>query len=206
MTDYRINHSKAAFVPYNSATDIDARRPAVDASLLIWIQEHLRFDALTPVVAFISMLGDSGLIWVVLALLFLFFAQLRRAGLMALVSLAGSVLVVNVVLKHLVGRPRPYEVLPEIVRLIPPPSGSSFPSGHAASAFAAAVIMYLYLPKKFGIPALLLATAIALSRLYLGVHYPSDVLAGAVIGSAIAGAVYVVDKKFIEPRMKTKEV
>ncbi|MCL2526613.1 MAG: phosphatase PAP2 family protein, partial [Coriobacteriia bacterium] len=73
----------------------------MDANLLIWIQEHLRFDALTPVVAFISMLGDSGLIWIVIALLFLFFAQLRRAGLMTLVSLAGSVLVVNVVLKHL---------------------------------------------------------------------------------------------------------
>ena len=95
-------------------------------------------------------------------------------------------------LKDLIGRTRPYEVFDGVQRLIGKQHDASFPSGHSASSFAAAMCIYLNGPKKYGIPALLLALLIALSRLYVGVHYPGDVIAGAIIGSLMAWLVYKV--------------
>ena len=82
-----------------------------------------------------------------------------------------------------------------LTRLIEKQSDYSFPSGHTAASFAAAVILFLQLPKKYGIPALILAVLISFSRLYLGVHYPTDVLAGAVSGTLIALAVHWIFEK-----------
>lgn len=109
---------------------------------------------------------------------------------MCAASLVGSVVVNNLFLKNVVARTRPYEVVEGLTRLIEKQSDYSFPSGHTAASFAAAVILFLQLPKKYGIPALILAVLISFSRLYLGVHYPTDVLAGAVSGTLIALAVH----------------
>ena len=98
-------------------------------------------------------------------------------------------------LKNVVARTRPYEVVEGLTRLIEKQSDYSFPSGHTAASFAAAVILFLQLPKKYGIPALILAVLISFSRLYLGVHYATDVLAGAVSGTLIALAVHWIFEK-----------
>ena len=107
-------------------------------------------------------------------------------------SLLGSLLVNNMILKNLVARTRPYEAVDGLQRLIEAQRDLSFPSGHTGSSFAAAVIIYLTCPKKIGIPAMILAVLIALSRLYVGVHYPTDVLAAVVTGTGIAILTYFI--------------
>ncbi|MDD3063847.1 MAG: phosphatase PAP2 family protein, partial [Massilibacteroides sp.] len=101
-------------------------------------------------------------------------------------ALMGSFIIDNIILKNLVARTRPYEVVQGLQLLIGKQNDFSFPSGHTGSSFASAVILYKELPKKYGIPLIGLATLIGFSRLYLAVHYPSDVLGGAIIGTLIA--------------------
>lgn len=159
-----------------------------EGAVLLWIQENLRFDLLTPLVRFITFLGNGGWFWIVLALLLCGFRRTRRAGLAAGAALLLSLLVNNLLLKNLVARVRPYEVIQGLRILIPPPQDFSFPSGHAGASFAAAAAMYPYLRHPYGRGLLILAGLIALSRLYLGVHYPTDVLAGALIGTLLGVA------------------
>lgn len=121
---------------------------------------------------------------------------------MCFLALAGSLVINNLILKNLVARPRPYEMVAGLMPLIPRPADYSFPSGHTGSSFAAAVVLYGQLPKKWGIAALVLAVLISISRLYLGVHYPSDVLAGALIGSMIGLAVQRLAKTKTKVREK----
>lgn len=100
----------------------------------------------------------------------------------SLMALVVSLLINNVLLKNLVGRVRPYDLLEGLTPLIGRQWDPSFPSGHTGSSFAAAWVLYRELPKRFGVPALILAGLIGLSRLYVGVHYPTDVLFGVISG------------------------
>lgn len=154
----------------------------MDANFLLWIQENLRQDFLTPFWTGITSLGDGGWFWLALSLLLTAFPQTRKVGLLALCSMALCALVTNVCLKNLVARPRPYTQIPGLTPLIPPQKDWSFPSGHTTASFACAGIYWRMLPKKYGIAALVLAFLITFSRLYVGVHYPTDVLAGLIIG------------------------
>ena len=120
----------------------------------------------------------------------LFFKEYRKTGLMVGTSLLGSLIFNNMLIKNIVARTRPYKMITELSILVPEPGEYSFPSGHTSSSFAAGMILYLMLPKKYGVPALILAILISLSRLYVGVHYPTDVLGGMIMGSIIAFAVY----------------
>ncbi|MBF1360714.1 MAG: phosphatase PAP2 family protein [Mogibacterium diversum] len=163
-----------------------------DGSLLIKFQHLAVHDSLTPVVKVFTHLGDAGIMWIAIAVLLLLFKRTRKYGLLMFASLILTYLVNNLLLKDLIGRTRPYEVFNGVQRLIGKQHDASFPSGHSASSFAAAMCIYLNGPKKYGIPALLLALLIALSRLYVGVHYPGDVIAGAIIGSLMAWLVYKV--------------
>ena len=143
-----------------------------DGNLLMEIQHFVIHEGLTPLVKFITHLGDAGSIWIALILLMLCFKKTRRVGVIAATALILSFVVNNLMLKNLVGRIRP--------------SDWSFPSGHLAASFVTAVVMFRELPRKYGVPALTLAFLIALSRLYVGVHYPLDVLCGALSGTIIA--------------------
>lgn len=157
----------------------------MDRNILLWIQDMLRSAILTPIFIFITHLGDAGVLWILISLGLLIPKRTRKAGVLSLVALLGSLLINNMILKNLIARTRPYEVIPGLQLLIEKQHDFSFPSGHAGSSFAAAVVFYRKLPGKFGIPALVLASLIAVSRLYVGVHYPSDVLCGMLIGIAI---------------------
>lgn len=154
----------------------------IDGGILIWIQEHLRTLFLTPFFVFITTLGDKGLIWILLSLGLLLSKKTRKIGIISLLALICSLLLNNLFLKNLVGRERPFNSLEAILPLIGKPTDLSFPSGHTASSFASAWVFLRHLPKKYGIPAIILASLIAFSRLYLGVHYPSDVLVGIISG------------------------
>lgn len=157
-----------------------------DANVLLWIQDNLRNPVLTAFFKTITHLGDKGLIWILLTAFLLLFQKTKRIGILSGMALLGSLLINNVILKQLIARIRPYDVIPGLQLLIERQTDFSFPSGHAGSSFAAAVILYKELPKKYGIPALILAVLIAFSRLYVGVHYPTDIIGGAVTGILIA--------------------
>ena len=157
-----------------------------DGNLLIRIQELMIHKGLTPVATFITTLGDKGLIWIAIILLLIIFKRTRKAAFVVAIVLALEYILNDLVLKTLIERVRPYETFPAVQLLIDRQKDFSFPSGHAASSFAVAVAMFRLMPKRIGIAALVLAAAIAVSRLYVGVHYPLDVLGGAALGTLIA--------------------
>jgi len=166
----------------------------VEGQILLWIQENLRCDVLTVFFRFITSLGNNGIIWIILTIVLLVVKKYRKVGVMSAAALICSLIINNLLLKNVVARIRPYEVVEGLQRLLPAQSDYSFPSGHTGSSFAAAVIFFMYLPKRYGIPAMVLAVLIAFSRPYLGVHYVSDVLGGAFIGTVIAFCIRRVDE------------
>lgn len=137
----------------------------------------------------ITFLGDKGWFWLLLAFVFLCIKKTRPLGLAMAVSIAAGALVGNLMLKPLVARQRPCWLDQSVALLIANPRDFSFPSGHTMVSFEGAVSIFLY-RRKWGWWALALAVLIACSRLYLFVHFPTDVLAGAVLGTAIALAVH----------------
>ena len=157
----------------------------LDGQVLLFIQDHLRFAEITPAVVFLTKLGNGGFIWIVLSILLLFPKKTRRAGVLSLLALLASLCVTNFFLKNYVARIRPYEVIPGLNCLVEKATDWSFPSGHASAAFASAVVIYKSRPKRLGVPCLILAFVISLSRLYVGIHYPSDVICGMIIGTLI---------------------
>lgn len=169
----------------------------LDGNILLWIQEYIRNDFLTPIFKFITSLGDEGYVWIAIAIVLLFVKNYRKVGLMVGASLLGSLVFNNMLIKNIVARPRPYRMIETLTILIPEPGEYSFPSGHTSSSFAAGVVLYLMLPKKYGIPAMVLAFFIGISRLYVGVHYPTDVLGGMVMGTLIATAVVKATEKLL---------
>ena len=153
-----------------------------DSSILLWLQNSLRSGALNTPLVFITHLGDVGIFWIVLTILLMIFRKTRRVGVTSAISMIIGLLVVNVALKNWVARIRPYEVIEGLRLMIEKQHDFSFPSGHSTNSFACAWVIFRMAKKRYGVPALLLAVLIALSRLYVGVHYPTDVLAGALIG------------------------
>lgn len=153
----------------------------IDLGILNLIQTCLRCDVLDLVMPVVTRLGDGGILWICSSLFLLVFPKTRRAGAAMAVSLGLEVLCCNVLLKPLVARPRPCDVNLTMQLLIPRPDGFSFPSGHTGASFAAASSLF-FGKNRFRIPALVMAALIGFSRLYLYVHYPTDVFAGALVG------------------------
>lgn len=176
-----------------------------ELKILDFIQEHLRCTVLDKVLPIITKLGDAGIFWIVVAIVLLFFKKTRKTGIMIGVALLSGLIIGNLTLKPLVARIRPYDMPGvEIDLLIERLSDKSFPSGHTLASFEAATVLLIN-DKRFGIPAIVLASVIAFSRLYLYVHYPTDVLGGIVLGVLIAFAscfiVNKVQKLYSEKRL-----
>lgn len=157
---------------------------ALDGNILLWIQDHIRAEWLTPIVTTVTKLGGLGFIWIVLCLFLLCFKKTRQAGVAGLLALVFSLVINNAILKKLVARTRPYEVIEGLQLLTKKATDFSFPSGHSASAFAAATaICRTQRGSKWRWIVLAGAVCMALSRLYIGIHYPSDVICGALSGT-----------------------
>ncbi len=154
----------------------------IDQNILLWIQDHLRKPKLDRFMKSVTSLGNFGAVWLVVTALLLSRKKTRGAGAMSGIALTGSVLVNNLCLKNLVDRIRPYEKLEDLKILIRPSFDASFPSGHTGSSVAVAWVMAHELSKAWGRMAETLAFLIAFSRLYVGIHYPSDVLGGVATG------------------------
>ncbi len=167
----------------------------IDFSLLNWIYNNMRNDFLDVVMPLITMIGDHGLFFIILSILLILTKKYRQVGItMALAILLGFI-VGNLILKPFVGRIRPYDVIPNINMLVDALNNYSFPSGHTLSSFAVATVIFLF-NKKIGIFAIILATLIGFSRLYLYVHFPTDVLCGALLGILLGNLSYwIITKK-----------
>lgn len=155
----------------------------LDGGILLWIQAHLRAPVLDCAVSFYTCLGNGGLLFLAAAAVMLCFRKTRKAGAAALFAIAVGFVCTNLILKHLVSRPRPWLEVAGLTALVTEKDPNSFPSGHTTAAFAFAGALWRAAPDRWmKWTALACALLMGLSRLYVGVHYPSDVLTGALIG------------------------
>lgn len=164
---------------------------ALDGNILLFIQDHIRTGILDPVMIAVTKLGDyGGLFWILMALTMIAIKRTRPVGIRAAIGMVIMGIVNNVFIKILVDRTRPYEVISGLDILIKKPVDASFPSGHTALAFTFTTVLLLSLPlimekkiaRRISIAFIILSVLIAMSRLYVGVHYPSDVLGGLLLG------------------------
>ena len=158
---------------------------SIELNILDWFQT-LHTPFLDKLMVFITSLGNAGIIWIVMTIVFLLIPKMRKTGAVMAVALIIDLLLCNVILKNLVARTRPYDVNTGVQLLVSRLHDYSFPSGHTAAAFASVTALYLAGEKKLWKPVLVLACLIGISRLYLYVHYPTDVL-GGVLAGAISG-------------------
>lgn len=195
-----------------------------ELTVLKWFYDmHNSF--LDMVLPLITHLGDAGIFWIILTIVLLIIPKTRKIGLASLIALGFDIILCNGIIKPVMVRCRPgwlmfFEGGPDWIRnmemLVEFPDDYSFPSGHTAASFASAVAIFATLKGKYkwwGVGALALATLIGISRLYVCVHWPSDVIIGAVIGIicgiigwAIAKPVWkFIDKKLTEFKEKKEK-
>ena len=161
----------------------------LDEQALRWIAETLRTPTMDKAFSLYTFLGNGGWVFILIGLVLLFFRKTRKAGASSLCAMVLGLLVTNLTLKPLVSRPRPWVVMEEFSTLVTSSDLNSFPSGHTCAAFAFGVALCAVLPQKWAKAAALIAAALmGFSRLYVGVHFPSDVIVGALVG-ALCGLV-----------------
>lgn len=181
----------------------------IDKTILYWIQDTLKCAFCDKFFVIATYFGEKGIFWLALAILLIAIPKTRKIGITALAAIAVTFVLSQLVIKNIVGRVRPFEYFGYdlALMLIDIPHDSSFPSSHTAVSITAGLAILLH-DRKIGIPAMIIAVLVAFSRMYLFVHYPSDVLVGAVLGTIIAIiAFFTVDKilKNIESKKAIKQ-
>lgn len=179
----------------------------MDLNLLNWIQENLKSEVLDTIFPAITFLGEKGWLYIVIAIALLAVPKTRMWGSKIATSLILGLVFGNMLLKNVVARIRPYDVVENITLLVDRQSDYSFPSGHTLAAFEFfTVICYMPVKKVYKVLAGIPAFAMAFSRLYLYVHYPTDVLGGMVLGTlfGIMG-VRIVDMVSEERKAKKEQ-
>ena len=177
--------------------DFFASLTALDLSVLDFIRNTLQSVFGDIVMIIVTGTGEWGAIWLAAALICLCFPKTRRAGIAVIVAVILGAVTGELLLKNIIARPRPFQVNEAIQLIIPPPSGYSMPSGHTCSSFAAATVLAYFIP-KLSFPVYAYASLIAFSRMYLYVHYPSDVICGGLLGAACAFAAIMAVKYVYE--------
>lgn len=166
----------------------------MELQILDFIQQ-MRTIWLDDIMIFITTLGNGGVIWIITGVVLLFSKKHKKTGILILAALAVEIISCNMILKPLVARIRPCDINTAVQLLVSRPTDYSFPSGHTGASFAAVAILHLR-KEKGRCAATILAGMIAFSRLYLYVHYPTDIIGGIIIGTASAGVVFLSMKLF----------
>lgn len=160
-----------------------------DLPILDWIQANLQSSFMDKFMPFITVFGDAGIFWMIWAAVLVIFPKTRKIGLGMAFAMVMGLIVCNMTLKPLVARIRPYDLQAElgvaIKLLCEAQHDFSFPSGHTIASFEAAVVLVKN-SRKMGIPAMILAVLISFSRMYLYVHYPTDVIVSVILGTLFA--------------------
>lgn len=164
-----------------------------DQDLQRWVVTH-RVELLDPVAVALSAIGSFGFVWIALALAAVALRRRPRSFALAVALAVFAADGIATGLKELIGRPRPYVDNPLPEPLLTTHLDVSLPSGHAATSFAGATLLALAWPRWF-LPLYLLALAIGLSRVYVGVHYPLDIVAGALVGVVVGAGVWLVVRR-----------
>jgi undecaprenyl-diphosphatase len=175
---------------------------SIDESILFFIQSHIKSPALDQVMVFITSLGNAGLIWITIAFVLLLIKRYQKCGVCLLCAVALATHLGEDFLKPFFERVRPCNAFLNVVLLIHRPHTSSFPSGHTMVGFASATVLYYY-NRSLGIIAYILAAAIAFSRLYLFVHYPTDILGGILFG-VLSSSVLIYGLNKLYRNLETK--
>ncbi len=177
-----------------------------DKAVFLFFENYLWSPFADLIMTFITKLGDGGIIWIIIGILLLFFKKYRKVGAMVIVGLLCSLVINDYILKPLINRPRPFDLDLEFWKafykypdLVTRPSSVSFPSGHTSSSFAAATAIVFSRKKRIWIPSLVLAFLIAFSRIYVHVHYCTDVLAGLLVGVLYGLLAYLIIEKLFLP-------
>ena len=166
----------------------------IEFAILDFIQKYMTSPIMDKIMVFITSLGNSGMIWIITALLMLCSKKYRKTGLILAIGLVGSLIFGNMILKPIFHRLRPFQIKEGIDLIISAPHDYSFPSGHTLASVISATILLLR-ERKIGICALVLAILIAFSRMYLYVHFPTDILGGIVLGIVIGISSVKIAKK-----------
>ena len=172
-----------------------------DFSILNFIQENFRCTFLDVVMPFITSLGDVGFIWILISVILLFFKKTRKLGIQLLISILFAYVIYQLILKPVIARPRPFTQNPVVELLIKAPKDFSFPSGHTACGFSFVIILFLA-KNKWWIPSLILACLIGFSRMYLYVHFPTDVICGALCGIIFGAISFYFSEKYLPQKNK----
>lgn len=172
---------------------------ALDSALLLQIQDTVRTPFFDAVLVPVSRAGDIGILWAATCGVLLARRKTRRGGAVTLCGMSAEYVACELILKPILCRPRPYLVIEGLVCLVPLESSASLPSGHAASSFVCAYLLTRSFGKK-GALAYIPATLIAVSRVYVGVHYLSDVLAGMALGTLVGTAVWAAARLYQRKR------
>ena len=180
-------------------TLLDSLAVSFDLPILDWIAANLWCPVLDVIMPIITMFGDGGIFWIAISVILLFTKKYRKTGLGMAFAMAMGLLICNIILKPGVARIRPYDFqMQYFMKEIPLIAGGmhdfSFPSGHTIACFEACTVLMLS-NKKFGIPATVLAILVAFSRLYLYLHYPTDVFASIILGSLFGVLGYALAQK-----------
>ncbi len=167
-----------------------------DLNVLDFIQNHMKCEFLDKVLPPITHLGDAGIFWILLGVVFLFSIKTRKLGFQMLAAMALGYLLGNLILKNVIARERPYTINTNIQLLIKEQLDYSFPSGHTLASFNSAITIFFY-RKKWGLAALILAAIIAFSRMYLYVHFPTDILGGILLAMFVTFTMKGIFDRFV---------
>ena len=171
---------------------------------ILYAINNLHNPILDKIMIAITSLGNAGLVWIGIAIFLLFIKRTRKCGFLMLISMLLGLILGNGILKNLIARDRPCWIDTNMPLLIPNPHDYSFPSGHTLASFEAAIMIFLH-NKKWGAISLAAAVLIAFSRLYLFVHFPTDILGGMILGTAISMAVYYGYEKIKKQKEHTEK-